>query len=68
MNNIGLKIYLLGDLEPHDHSDIFLLGVNQSGPKMNSTTNHKFYRALELLHGPWCKEPLMVASHLSSLF
>jgi hypothetical protein len=36
----------------------FSLGVNQSGPKTRSTTNHKFYKTLEQLHGPWCKQPL----------
>jgi hypothetical protein len=28
--------------------------VNRSGPGTSSTTNHKFYRALGRLHGPWC--------------
>ena len=38
----------------HGHSNIFFLGVNQSGPKMSSTTNHNFFRALGQLNGPWC--------------
>ena len=36
----------------------FFLGVNQSGPKTSSTTNHKFYKALRRLQGPWSKQPL----------
>ena len=35
-----------GDLELHGHFLIFFLGVNWSGPKTNSTTNHNFI-------GPW---------------
>ena len=47
-----------GDLELHGHSDIFLLGVNWSATGMTQKTNHKFYGALERLHGPWCNQPL----------
>ena len=46
-----------GDLELHGHFEIFFLGVNRSGPKTSSTTNHKFYRALGQLQGPWCNNP-----------
>ena len=49
---------LSGDLKLHDHSNIISLGVNRSGPRTSSTTNHKFYKALGQPHGPWCKEPL----------
>jgi hypothetical protein len=48
----------LGDLELHVYFDIFFLIVNRSGPKTNSTTNNRFYRALRRLCGPWCKQPL----------
>jgi hypothetical protein len=40
----------------------FFLGVNQSGCRTSSTTNHRFYRALRQLHGPWCKPPLSKAT------
>ena len=54
-----------GDLKLHGHFDsFFYLGVNQSGPRTSSTTDHKFYRALGQLHGPWCKQPLSVRSLL----
>jgi hypothetical protein len=46
-----------GDLELHGHSDI-LFGVNWSGPRTSSTTNHIFFKALGWLHGPRCKQPL----------
>ena len=47
-----------GDFERHGHSDIFSFGVNQSGPRSSSTTNHILYRALDdlMVHGvndPW---------------
>ena len=45
----------------------FSLSVNRSGPRTSSTTNHKFYMTLGRLHDLWCKQPLMVASHLPSL-
>ena len=53
MDNVGLKICLLG-------TSYFMitLGVNQSDPKTSVTTNHKFYKTLGQLHGPWCKKPL----------
>ena len=35
----------------------FFLGVNQSGPRTSLTSNHRFYKTLERLHGPWCKQP-----------
>ena len=58
LDNVGLKICLLG------YSDsmvtlTFFLGVNRSGPRMSSTTNHKIYRALGQLQGPWCKQILL---------
>ena len=57
MDNVGLKICLLGT----SSSMIiltFFLGVNQSGPRLSSTTNYKSYMALGWLRGPWCKDPL----------
>ena len=42
-----------GDLKLHGLFDILFLGVNQSGHGTNSPTNHKFYKALGQLHGPW---------------
>ena len=33
-------------------------GVNQSGFRMNSTTNKFFYKALGWLHDAWCRQPL----------
>ena len=53
-----------GDLELHDHSDIFFLGVNRSGPGTSSTLDHILYKALGRLHGPWCKQPLSVTYYL----
>jgi hypothetical protein len=49
-----------GDLELHGHSDIFFFGVNRNDHGTSSTTNHKFYKTLGRLHGPWCKQPLSV--------
>ena len=40
-----------GDLEQHDHSNIFFLGVNKSVPRTSLTTNYIFYTSLERLHG-----------------
>jgi hypothetical protein len=58
VDNVGLKICLLRDLELHGHFDVFFyLSVNGSGPGTSSTTNHKFYEALGQLHGPRCKQP-----------
>ena len=37
----------------------FFLGVNRKGHTTTSTTNYKFYRVLERLHGPWCKHPFI---------
>ena len=37
----------------------FSLDVNRSGPEANSTANHRFYRAMGRLHGPWCQRPLL---------
>ena len=47
-----------GGLKLHDHSDIFFLDVNQSGPGMSLTTNHVLYMVLGRLHDPRCKQPL----------
>lgn len=42
----------------------FSFGVNQSDPGASSTTDHKLYRALGRLHGPWCKQnPKSSTSH-----
>ena len=56
VDNVGLKICLLGtsNFMAHRH---FFLGVNQSGARTSSTTNHRFYEGLGQLHGPWCKQP-----------
>ena len=48
-----------GDIKLHGHSNMVFLDVNQSKPEASLTTNHKFYRALGILRGPWCKQPLM---------
>ena len=56
-DDVDLRIYLWGHQTPGSHWPFFL-GVNWSGPGTSSTTNHKFYRALGRLHGPWCKQPL----------
>ena len=36
----------------------YFLGVNRSGPRTTSTTNHKFYKSVGRLHDPWCKQLL----------
>ena len=60
VDNVGLKIGFLGDLELHDHSNIFFLGVNRSGLKTNSIANQRLYRTLGRVEqpittftGPW---------------
>ena len=57
LDNIGFKCVFWGPWTPWSLWHFFL-GVNRSGPKMNSTTNHKNYRALGRLHGSRCKQPL----------
>ena len=49
----------LRDMKSHGHSNIFFLGVNQSGLGTSSTTNHGFYKALGRLHGPGVNNPLV---------
>ena len=58
MYNVGLKICLLGTLNSMVTLSFFFFGVNRSGPRTSSTTNHTFHRALGRFHGPWCKQPL----------
>ena len=60
INNVGLKICLLRTSNSMVTLTFFSLGVNQSGPRTSSTTNHKFYSTLGRLHGPWCKQPLSI--------
>ena len=35
------------------------LGLKRSGPMMSSTANHKSYKTLGRLHGPWYKHALI---------
>jgi hypothetical protein len=51
VNNVGLC--LLGTLNSMVALTFFSLGVNQSDPRIRSTTNHKFYKTLEqlMVHG-----------------
>ena len=58
MDNVDLNICFLGTSHSIVTLDISLPTVNQSGPGMNSTINHRFYRALGRLHGPWCEQLL----------
>ena len=58
MNILGRKACLLGTSKLPYPLCHYFLGVNQNGPKTNSTTNHKFYEALGRLHGPWFIQPL----------
>ena len=66
VDNVGLKICLLETLDfMVTLTFIVFLDVIWNGPKMSLTSNHRFYRALGRLHGPWCKRSLSVmwASH-----
>ena len=54
----ALKYVFWRPQTPWSFSQIFFLSVNQNDPGMSLTTNHKFYKALGQLHGPWCKQPL----------
>ena len=51
-----------GDLKLRGHFDIFCLVYTEVIPG-RLTTNHKFYRPLGRLHGPWCKQPLRSNFH-----
>ena len=57
VDNVGRKICLLGDSNSMVTLTVFpwckLLGLVTS-----STTNRRFYRVLEQLHGPWRKQPV----------
>ena len=55
LDNLCLKIWLLGISNSMVTLTFFFLRANQSGPETSSTTNHKFYKTLGRLHGPWCK-------------
>ena len=57
VDNVGLKLRQLRTSN-FVVTLIFPPSVNRSSPGTRSTTNHKFYRALERLRGPWCKRPL----------
>ena len=46
MNNVGLKICLLGTSNSMVTLTFIFLGVNRSGPAMSSIANHKFHMAL----------------------
>ena len=57
MDKVGLKICPLGT----SNAMVTLPLFPWCKPKWsqdNSTSNHKFYRALGQLHGPWCKQPI----------
>ena len=55
VDDVGLQICLLGTSNFMVTLTFFFRDINWSGPGTSSTTNHKFYRALGWLHGPWCK-------------
>ena len=64
MDNVGLQTCLLGT----SNSTITLTTFPQCKPKCSHpgtswTTNHRFYKALGQLHGPWCKQPLSGVMH-----
>ena len=52
MDNVGLKMCLLGTSYFMVTLTLYFLGVNRSSHGTSSTTNHKFYMALGQLHGP----------------
>ena len=58
VDNVDLKICLLATSNSMVILILFFIGVNLSGPETSSTSNHRFYRTLGQLHGPWCKQPL----------
>ena len=57
MDNASVKICLMG-ISSSMVTMTFPISVNQNGPDTSSTTNHRFYRALGRIHGPWCKQTL----------
>ena len=62
VDNVGLKICLLGTSNSMVTLTFFFLGVNRTGSGTSSITNHKFHKALGRLHGPWVNIPLWVTS------
>ena len=55
-DNASLKTYRLAT----SNSTVtltFFPWCKWSRPGTSSTTNHKFYRAVVQLHGPWCEQP-----------
>ena len=57
VDNTSLNMFF-GDLELHGRFDHFFLGVNRNGLGTSFTANHRCYKALGRLHGPWCEESL----------
>ena len=57
VDNVGLQIWLLGTSNSMT-TLTFFFGVNRSSPETSSTADRRSYRALEQLHGSWCKQPL----------
>ena len=58
MDNVSLEICFLGTSNSMVILTFFFLGLNRSGSRTNSTTNHKFCMGSRRLYGPWCKQPL----------
>ena len=63
VDNVGLKICFWGPWTPWSLLTFFPW-INQSSPGRSSITNHKFYKALGWLHGPWCKRPLRCCTNM----
>ena len=57
VDNVGLIVCLLG--ASNSMVILIIIGVNRSDIGTNSIANRIFYKALERLHGSWCKQPLM---------
>ena len=58
-NGACLKMYHLETSNSTVTLTSFFLGVNRSDPGMSLTSNHRCHKALERLHGPWCKHALI---------
>jgi hypothetical protein len=57
VDNAGLKICLLGTLNVMVTLTLFPW-CKLKWSQDDSTSNHKVYRSLGQLHGPWCKLPI----------
>jgi len=67
VDNVGLKICLLGTSNFMVTLTFFFLGVNhQSGPGTTSTTNHNFYRPWDDFMVPSINNPSMSGEFLGS--